>query len=424
MSAKLRAVFARPLRAAKGIAMGLSSLPGYLTRKITYRNRPVAIILSVGGPHAGSGWITERAARLGFRPVVVAQEIPFREMRNTSGWVRLDAATQSDQIIDVAKRLDAKLVLSDHRNYLLKTAADVQAALGVRALGPDGPRTSNDKFAFREALDAAGAPNLKWARLSGAAKAPLQSPFIAKPTRGTGSRGVMKISDESDLDNLWKIIAEDTEDRGWIGEEYIPARQFDVEGVVRDGEMHVLSVTEEHYEETAGKFPSSWFLFSPPVPQAWLSILHDTARSTLQACGVRNGAFHCEMRLTDEMRCVPIDYSNRYGYPMMVSACADVDFVEYYARTLVGAPFVLPEVKKNAIFQQYATDLDQREAYKRLIQDNPGNVIEARMLGSLVGGVQTHGRVSLKTDSYADMSELLGRYGLRPEIWDRYYPGS
>lgn len=415
-------VLTAPLfQALKGLAGGIVDAPGYWIRKITYRNRDVAVVLSVGGPRSGSAWVADRAAKLGFRPVVFSPQYPARETRFAGGWVRIDCIADTDRAIKEARKIGAKVVLSDHRNAFLTPVARMQQELGLRGLGRKSPQSSGDKRVFRNALDEAGVANLKWAVIDKGAVPPFDFPFIIKPNFGTGSRGVLKIRNQTELEKAVSDPTAKPKDAVWIAEEFVPARQFDVEGVARDGEYCILSITEEHYTETAGRFPSTWFLFSPPIPEAWKDVLKTMVRDALAASGVVNGAFHFEVRLTNDLRCVPIDYSNRYGYPIMVSECAGVDFVKTYARTLIDAPFQCPEVREGTVFQQYAATEEQRRAYKRLIRENPAKVIEARMLGSMVGGVRTFGRVSLRADSFADIAHLLHRYDLMPEIWHDYY---
>lgn len=419
-----RSKLAPLVRASKGYLLGAAGLPGFLLRSLTMRKRPVGIVLSVGGPHSGSAWITERVAKLGYRPVVLSPSLPLRELRYAAGWVKIDSTREPAKAAQAASKLGAKIVVSDHTNALLAPVARMQELLGLRGLGSRSPESSNDKRIFRQALDNAGAQNLKWAVINDLKEPPLEFPFILKPSVGTGSLGVIKVRNQEEFERVVSDKFVKPDQAVWIAEEFVLARQFDVEGVAQDGEYTVFSITEEHYTETAGRFPSTWFLFSPPVPEEWKNVLTETARATLAACGVQNGAFHCELRLTKELRCVPIDYSNRYGYPMMVSECAGTDFIGAYVSTLSEKPFKPLKIQKNTVFQQYASSEEQRAIYLRLIRENPQNVIEARMLGSLVGGVETFGRISLRSKSFADMTHLLDRYGLMPEIWRTFYSES
>ena len=105
----------------------------------------------------------------------------------------------------------------------------------------------------------------------------------------------------------------------------------------------------------------------------------------------------------------------------MVSACADVDFIEAYVRTLLPKPFPTMDIKTNTVFQKYTLNLEEREKYMKIVIENPDKVIESRPLGSIMGGVQTFGRFSLQTESFSEMRELLKSYDVLPERWSNYY---
>lgn len=409
------------LRGFKSFLIAIINLPGIWGRRFTQRHRKPALILAKGGINSGSAWITERASRLGFKPIVVAQSFPSREGPWATRWKKLDFEQNETALVEFAKDLKPAVILSDHRNYFLPIKAKTLKALDLEEFGSLGPETSNNKLAFRRAIDAANIPNIPWVRLQDIRPENQSYPCVAKPIVGTGSRGVTKIINALEMTKHISRINTDGNIENWIVEGYTIGRQFDVEGVCRRGEFHILSVTEEHYEETDGKFPSSWFLFSPPIPTMQNEAIKSRALDVLKACGVKAGAFHVEMRLTKDGQILPIDYANRYGYPLMVSACADVDFIEAYVRTLLPDPFPKLDVKTNTVFQKYTLNLEEREKYMKLVKENPDKVIESRPLGSVMGGVQTYGRFSLKTESFQKMKNLLGAYDLVPNNWSDFY---
>ena len=87
-------------------------------------------------------------------------------------------------------------------------------------------------------------------------------PCISKPVDNAGSRGVMLIREESELENAITYSSRNGRSGSVIVEEYLQGKEVSVEIMVIDGEVHVLQVTDKlttgapHFVEMGHSQPS------------------------------------------------------------------------------------------------------------------------------------------------------------------------
>lgn len=388
------------------------------------KSRKNVVLVSLGG-RFGSPMLAQRLVSLGFDVHVFSKKMPGHELSVAHKWHRIDPQVDYDTLLEKVKSIDPKGIFSESRNILLPIVSALQNDIGIRSLGVSGPESSNSKVAFRTSLDLGKGTNVIWKKYSPVLDNYLRFPFVVKPDRGTGSRGVYLVENEDELHEVNSLINEEQDSNvfggGKIQEQFIEGRQFDVEGVSRDGICYPLSVTEERYERVGKSFPSLWYLFSPPINENMRQSVIDAAKEAIISCGVQNGAWHCELRIDENGVIYPIDYSNRMGYPKMVSECAGIDFLELYIRTLVDEEFSAPSVSRGTVFQHFIDTKDKHEIYLKLAKENPDNIIEFRKLGINLPAVTRFGRISIRAENFVSLVELLKKYELLPNEWEAMY---
>lgn len=381
-----------------------------------------AVLLSMGG-RLGSPMLAEVLLQRGYELHVVSGRLPGHELRWAKRWHKVDPLGPYEQLLDCVRGIDPSLVLCEMRNVLIPAKARLIVDLGLGDFGTKSGLTSTSKIAFRTALDEAGVSNTRWCLLEDLGSGVLDFPFVIKPDLGTGSRGVHFVENDASLEDAlaaMEMHAEDVLIGGeMMAEEFVRGRQFDVEGVVHDGEVHPLTLTEEHYDQVGQFFPSSWYLFSPPIDEGLREGLLRCAAETVKAAGVKAGAFHCEMRVAADGRIIPLDYSNRMGYPKMVSEASGESFFRHYISSMERNEFASPSPEWRTVFQRFLASPAEFEAYLRLEERHPDRFIEFRKQPNKVGGVQRYGRASLRAADFNSLRELLG--DLAPTEWADFY---
>ncbi len=195
-------------------------------------------------------------------------------------------------------------------------AATELAALGARELGfahnsPNAAVAARDKLVMRQMLSAAGV-KCPWFAVYPASIDPreiaetIAYPCVVKPLRLSGSRGVIRADDPDELVVAFARTAAIARDEaGEAGEaqvlieEYLPGDEVALEGLVTDGELHVLALFDKpdplvgpYFEETIYVTPSR---LEPAVQAAIARETTDAAA----ALGLRHGPIHAELRVNE-----------------------------------------------------------------------------------------------------------------------------
>ena len=178
-----------------------------------------------------------------------------------------------------------------------------------------GATASADKRSSRKVLAAAGLPSPQFATFRAAERdmrtaGAVGFPCVVKPLGLSGSRGVIRADDQQQFSNaVWRIRAllgrpqiraarAGLEDEILV-EEFIPGREFALEGVMTAGALTTFAIFDKpdpldgpFFEETVYVTPSR---AGAPVEGAIVTAVTDAAR----ALGLRHGPVHAECRVND-----------------------------------------------------------------------------------------------------------------------------
>ncbi len=209
-------------------------------------------------------------------------------------------------------RFDGILAVGDRPALFAAHLAD---ALQLPFHPPAAVAAARNKFASRERFRGADMLTPEYFRValngspeSEAARA--SYPCVLKPLGLSGSRGVIRANDSAEFVGAFQRIRrllsdpdirrfQDPQDGLILVEEYIPGREFAVEGVMTRGEFRVLAIFDKpdplegpFFEETIYVTPSRE---SETVQQAIAASTANAAR----ALGLYHGPVHAEMRVND-----------------------------------------------------------------------------------------------------------------------------
>ncbi|MGH2343625.1 MAG: ATP-grasp domain-containing protein, partial [Chloroflexota bacterium] len=193
-------------------------------------------------------------------------------------------------------------------------AARACAELGLSHNAPEAAATARDKYLMRQALARARVPGARFQVChtddDPEAIAPkVEYPCVVKPTRLSGSQGVIRADDRAGFVEAFRrsraIVLATGGEPGMGGagrllvEEYIPGEEAVLEGLLAQGELHVLALFDKpdplvgpFFEETIYTTPSR--LTEP--------IQHSIVRCCKDACaalGLREGPIHAELRVNE-----------------------------------------------------------------------------------------------------------------------------
>jgi biotin carboxylase len=191
-------------------------------------------------------------------------------------------------------------------------AALVATRLGLPQNDPEAALAARDKLIMRQRLHAGGLPIPTFtpypAALDPATIADQQPyPCVVKPTRLSGSRGVIRADTPADFiaafQRLQRILRADgvaLDQAVVLVETFVPGVEVALEGLLTDGQLHVLALFDKpdpldgpFFEETIYVTPSRL----PPATQQAIAACTERAARSL---GLRTGPVHAELRVNEQ----------------------------------------------------------------------------------------------------------------------------
>jgi biotin carboxylase len=239
--------------------------------------------------------------------------------------IRFHEEDRSVEAITDASRhrpIDGLLVVGDRPTVI---GARVAEALGLPWHPPHAAEAAKNKLLTRERFRAAGLPTPHFVQLSidaradspiaipqSAIRSPQSAfprfPCVVKPLSLSGSRGVIRADDDTSLraamERLRSLLSSadvrgerDTAHEWMLVEEFIPGREFAVEGLMHHGVLHVLTIFDKP-NPLDGPFFEETIYVTPSAAAATEQRAIETAvAAAAAALGLRHGAVHAECRL-------------------------------------------------------------------------------------------------------------------------------
>ena len=249
-----------------------------------------------------------------------------------------------DRVIEVGRRhgVDGALTVSADR--AVPVVAAVAEALGLPGIGRDVAHAMTNKIAMRRVLADAGVPQPRFAaardvRAAHAAATTIGYPAVLKPADSGGQRGVFRLESVDDLDAHLHVALRESHDGEVVLERFHEALELNGIVIVRDGEPHVLTLSDRLRPPGPG-FGVGWIHVYPS------SIFGDTlaeaervAAHAVKALGLRDGIAFPQLLVTDEDGVLVIEVAARIPGGQMadlVRHAVGVDLVEVALRQALG----------------------------------------------------------------------------------------
>ncbi|MGF1427364.1 ATP-grasp domain-containing protein [Kitasatospora sp. LaBMicrA B282] len=167
--------------------------------------------------------------------------------------------------------------------------ADVHRALAMR-----------DKYVQKQAVRAAGIDTAGCAVLDdlGTAGPPdLAFPLVLKPLDGGGVRDTRVLADAAALRAAAAAARAAGASGPWLLEEFVPGAEFKVDGLVRDGEIRLLSVSRylQNLIEVRQGGLVAHVVLEPERHRELYAGVHAVAAAAFEALDHKDGVFHLEV---------------------------------------------------------------------------------------------------------------------------------
>ena len=208
---------------------------------------------------------------------------------------------EKEEIGRICREVGVAACCSIGSDLAIHTVNHVQRLLGMPCNPLITDTIATNKYAMRQALQAAGVPCPRFRKVS---SVPAESeltgmtyPMIVKPTDRSGSRGIFKVTNYEELAAAVPQSMESSFEKSAILEEYIDGPEYSCESISFAGEHRILAFTKKHttgaphFIETGHTQPSD-------IPDRMTDSLEAAICTALDALHIQYGASHAEFKLT------------------------------------------------------------------------------------------------------------------------------
>jgi biotin carboxylase len=289
---------------------------------------PGVLLLDAAGPEAGL--LAAMAAARGHQVHAASTAAAYAdygpELKTLlAGRVVTDFARPGralDEIASYARRHRVGAVLTVNE-YLTELAAHLCAELGIPGNAPGLARAARDKAAMAEAFTAAGvrAPYMLLARNDAGLRAALADPrvgfpCVVKPLSAAGSVGVTVVtgpegaSAAADAARRAAGMCQSGGDPRVLVQTYAAGTEYSVESLTQDSVTTHLAVTRKQMTGGAKRVETGHSL-PVSLPPAVETGVHREVEAAIRAAGIRHGASHTEVIVSEDGRCTVIEIGAR-----------------------------------------------------------------------------------------------------------------
>ncbi|MDO0936605.1 ATP-grasp domain-containing protein [Streptomyces sp. DG2A-72] len=291
---------------------------------------PCVLLLEAAGPESGA--IAATAAASGYQVHAVTDLATHATysadlQQVLSGCLLTDFSQPEMALKDIvgyARRIGADAVATTNE-YLTELLAQACAALDLPGNDPGRAAAARNKADMAEAFARHGvtAPRTRIIDdadelLRRCAAGQITFPSVIKPADGAGSAGVTVVTDPGRAADAWRAAGAP---RGMYGmprdprvlvQDYANGTEYSVESLTHHGRTTHLCATRKTLTPGAHRVEVGHSLPAALPPGAERPVQQEVERA-IAAVGIRNGASHTEVIVTDDGRCTVIEIGARLG---------------------------------------------------------------------------------------------------------------
>ena len=203
-------------------------------------------------------------------------------------------------------------------------------------------------------------------------------PVIVKPLDRSGSRGITKVTDKSNLDAAIELAKEQGFKKKALVEEYVSGDEYSVECISWRGEHTLLNITKKyttgapHFIETGHMEPA---MLSEEIKIEVKNVIFHA----LNSLGIEYGASHSEIKIDNGLIRI-IEIGGRMGGDYIGSHLVELstgfDFVKAVILTSLGQrPDLTMHGKMRYAAVRFIFDKKDLEIYNDIKNNNPASII-------------------------------------------------
>ncbi|MBX2980700.1 MAG: ATP-grasp domain-containing protein [Flavobacteriales bacterium] len=277
-----------------------------------------------------------------------------------------ESTLDREAVLRVAREAEVDLLISAGNDLVVTTLASVSEELGLyHNISLDTAIKATDKHRMKACFQQAGIPMPQGVELNTLDQArqraiELGYPLVAKPVKGTSSKGVVRIPDAFALDHAWSQLRSAVPEGPVVLEQFISGAEVSVDAFVLEGQVHVLGITQLNQVPGLPQgFSFLSTLMPAPLPDAARDRVLSIAAALAPAFGITNGPFFFQAMVQgDAVYVLEMGARTAGGAKYrFIQAATGFDLLAAYVDLLLGSPVVVPPIEPrgfNAMTHVYA----------------------------------------------------------------------
>ena len=270
------------------------------------------------------------------------------------------STTDFQGVLELAKKVNPDFVIAYASDPAAPTAAYVSDKLGLPGNTYNSVKLLSEKDLFRNFLLNNGFNTPRSVSIINENDFEnvrfLSFPIIIKPTDSSGSKGVAKIDNISQLSKAVKYAKSFSRNNRIIAEEYIESYgpQVHGDGFVIDGELIFHYLGDHHYNKAINPFvpySTTW----PSIQEKHIiSKIEEELNRAISLSGFKNGAINIEVRTTESGEIFIMEIGPRSGgnfVPQVVKYATNFDMINATLDFYENKDVTIPKI--NAKYSAY-----------------------------------------------------------------------
>lgn len=244
----------------------------------------------------------EAAVRLGFELTLATDRCHKLENPWGDEAVALEFRDPEEAARTLASEghVDGIVALGDGPAYLAAVAAQ---HLNIPYNSPQSVANCRNKFLARKCFYDAGmlTPNFRRVPLANP-PTDVQYPVVLKPLTQSASRGVIRVNNSEEFAAAFRRIeniVRPERDEFLLVEDFIPGREFALEGILDHEKLRVLAIFDKPDPLDGPFFEETIYVTPSRMPKHVQSEFRYATQTAIQALDLTHGPIHAEMRLNE-----------------------------------------------------------------------------------------------------------------------------
>ena len=324
---------------------------------------------------------------------------------------------EKEQILEKCREIGICGICSIASDLAMVTVNYVAEELGLIGNSVETTKRSTNKYEMRKCFFENDVPSPKSILADEVNFDDIESfkyPLIVKPIDRSGSRGISLVEGPSELKNAVDYAKEQSFSGKVLIEEFAEGNEYSIECISWNGEHKLLAITRKF----TGDFPyfvEICHLQPAPVTDEMREKIRSTTFHALDSLGIKYGASHTELKISDTGDIAIIEIGGRMGGGMigstLVQLSTGVDFVKAVIETATGKQPVIQAVgmKASALVHYICSTADMK-ILDRVKEEHPEYLYKEEIFSDV------------SDETVHDSSERSGYFIIKARATEQLYP--